>query len=235
LVLPHDDLHHYCPYRGSTSLFYNAAQHPPHCSFSYKTPTCRLIPASAFHIYLPISVMIFVAREYLRNFLSDQIAAYDPSEPHPPNMHPSRPTSWPDGPDYDFPWTNPCYEWAFQVLETGGGYRVLLRRTRATLGNGERLDRETFCLARTHFDAPDIQNLFNWTSAHRDRLWVLELLRMSLERGYAIHALHLPVLEAGEEQLYHVIAYNGGWLEAEGKTTVDAVLEVFNRYNWCGA
>ncbi|KAF8996384.1 hypothetical protein BDZ89DRAFT_1084220 [Hymenopellis radicata] len=207
----------YCPHRGSTSLFYNAH-------------SIRLIlphRCIGFHIYLPISVMILVAREYLRNFLSDQIAAYDPSEPHPPNMHPSRPTSWPDGPDYDFPWTNPRDECAFQVLEIGGGYRVLLRRTRATLGNGERLDdyawsiylldvhsRPTFCESSANpFPCPDIQNLFNWTSAHRDRLWVLELLRISLERGYTIHALHLPVLvpgtwghgaqEEGEEQLYH--------------------------------
>ncbi|KAF8907108.1 hypothetical protein CPB85DRAFT_1527094 [Mucidula mucida] len=198
--------------------------------------------------------MVSIAREHLRTFLSDPITAYDPSESYQPNMHPSSPTCWPNGPDFDFPWANPCDEWAFQVLELGGGFRVLLRRTRATLGNGQRLDeyvwsihlldvnlRATFCLARTYFHSPNIQNLFNWTSAHKDRVWVLELLKISLERRYTIDALHLPIVVPGiwggaqewegEQQTYHVIAPNGTKLERGENMRVDEVLELFIREN----
>ncbi len=243
-------------------------QHSLCCSLSYKTtPTASFLQYPHIHLFI---AMVSIAREHLRTFLSDQITAYDPSESYQPNMHPSSPTCWPNGPDFDFPWANPCDEWAFQVLELGGGFRVLLRRTRATLGNGQRLDeyvwsihlldvnlRATFCKLFSGFHGtvihyvsrlgahilsfPNIHNLFNWTSAHRDRVWVLELLKISLERLYTIHALHLPIVVPGiwggaqewegEEQTYHVIAHNGGKLERGKNMRVDEVLELFIREN----
>ncbi|KAF8880381.1 hypothetical protein CPB85DRAFT_1496538 [Mucidula mucida] len=188
-------------------------QHSLCCSLSYKTtPTASFLQYPHIHLFI---AMVSIAREHLRTFLSDQITAYDPSESYQPNMQPSSPTCWPNGPDFDFPCANPCDEWAFQVLELGGGFRVLLRRTRATLGNGQRLD--------------------------EDRVWVLELLKISLERRYTIHALHLPIVVPGiwggaqkwegEEQTYHVIAPNGTKLERGENMRVDEVLELFIREN----
>ncbi|KAF8875981.1 hypothetical protein CPB85DRAFT_1345261 [Mucidula mucida] len=173
-------------------------------------------------------------RRVLLDFLDAEIAQdYDSSVP--PDPHPTKTaTSWPNGPDAAFPWMDLDSSSASQILDIGEGCTVELSRTlaaikmpgaldtygwaihRLDLADDGTLEEHSYALADIYFRVKNIKDLLGVASKDELTLWVLMLLRISVNEEQEIEAKCEPRLvpkegsfAEGQVRQKYVIKYDG--------------------------